>query len=143
MGEIPLLAKVNANKHDALIHHHYLDGLLTELVSLLGSDDRSVDYKNFRNGKCYRLVNVPKHENGTICFKLPYLKNNMWVESMLDFFAGDKCERNHAAKWMAMYFARYYKEEASSVATKLSMVPNKNMDAVSFQAMETAINANI
>jgi hypothetical protein len=95
--KIQLLEKVNANKNDNLIHRHYLDGLLTELVSLLGSHDRSVDYKKCWNGKCYHLVNVPKHESGTFFQKFSRLKKNMWVESMMDFLAGDECERKHAA----------------------------------------------
>jgi hypothetical protein len=53
-NNFPLLAKVNDNKHDNSIHCHYLDGLLTELVSLLGPAHRSVD--STKNGIASAIV---------------------------------------------------------------------------------------
>jgi hypothetical protein len=57
-------------------------------------------------------------------------KNNMWTESMLDALAGDNCDMMHSAGWVSTYLGRYHKDKASTVASKLSLASNHQMDAV-------------
>jgi hypothetical protein len=87
--KIPVLSKHKRNSSYNFTSQHIIHGLLTELVSVVGTSDRSVDCTNCRNSKSYRLVNVPKHDNAIIFYKLARRQDSMWVESLLEILSGN------------------------------------------------------
>jgi hypothetical protein len=47
--KFPVLAILNIRNSDVFVTLHYFDGMLTELVDLLGKQNRCIDYKNYKN----------------------------------------------------------------------------------------------
>jgi hypothetical protein len=141
--KFPLLSELKRNITDNFISQHIINGLLTELISVVGTSDRSVDYINYRNSKLYRLVNVPTHDNATTFNNIARLQDNMWVESLLEILSGNSKEKKDAAEWLATYLGKQYKEEMSVVAETMSFGLNMKMPAVAFHAMSTMINGNV
>jgi hypothetical protein len=140
----PLLSSFQKNKDNNFIPRHIIDGLLTEIYALLGSDHGTINYTNNRNAKACTIINVPKHDNGATFLHLSRRKNNCWFLSMLAALVSDMCEMKDATALVSTYLGRFHNEEASKVAIKMNLGgSNKKMDAVSFHAMAAAVNANI
>jgi hypothetical protein len=100
--KLPLMCKLKRNSSDNFIIQHIIDGLLTELVYVVGTSDRCRDYTNCRNINSYRLVNVPKHDNATTFYKLARREDSVWVESLLEILSSNSKEKKDTAKWLAM-----------------------------------------
>jgi hypothetical protein len=141
--KLPLMSRLKRNSSDNFISQHIINGLLTELVSGVGTSDRCKDYTNFRNLKSYRLVNVPKHDNATTFYKLARCQDSMWVDSLLKILSGNSKEKKNAAEWLTTYFGKQYKEEMSAVTETMSFGVNKNMPSVYLHTMSTAIHVNM
>jgi hypothetical protein len=138
-----LLCIFKKSKDNNFSARHILDGLLTEIYGLLGTTHRTINYTTNQNIKQYYIINVPKHDVVAQYLYLSRRKNNMWIKSMLDALTGDNCDTTHAAGWVSTYLGQYHRDEASTVASKLSLGPNHQMDAVTFQAISTYINASV
>jgi hypothetical protein len=140
--KFPVLASLNISNSDGFVTQHYFDGMLTEMVYLLGKENRCIDYKNYKNGTSKRLVSIPKHDDGAVFLKMAHRPYNLWIESLIEFLAGGSCNGHESATWLATYSGRHYKEEMTGVADKLGLGKRK-MDSISFHAMATAIHANV
>jgi hypothetical protein len=89
--KIPVLASLKISNSDGFVTQNYVDGMLTELVYLLGKENRCIDYKNYKNGTSQRLVSIPKHDNGDVFLKMARRPDNLWIESLINFLPGDSC----------------------------------------------------
>jgi hypothetical protein len=50
-NKFPVLARLNISNSDGFVTQHYCDVILTELLYLLGKENRCIDYKNYKNGQ--------------------------------------------------------------------------------------------
>jgi hypothetical protein len=137
-----VLASLNISNIDGFVTHHYFDGMLTDLVSFLGKENRCIDYKNYKNGTSQRLVSIPKHDDGAVFSNMACRPDNLWIESLIEFLAGGSCNVHESATWLATYLGYHYNEEMTGVADKRGLGKRK-MDSISSHAMATAIHGNV
>jgi hypothetical protein len=103
--KIPVLASLKISNSDGFVTQNYVDGMLTELVYLLGKENRCIDYKNYKNGTSQRLVIIPKHDDRAVFLKMARRPDNLWIESLIKFLLGGSCNERESATWLALYRA--------------------------------------
>jgi hypothetical protein len=82
---------------------HILNALFSELLSLLGKSDKSVDFV-YGNGRCGRAIIVPQAKSQPAFME--YARKFKWIENILDHVAGGYCDVDDAAEWLCYYLGK-------------------------------------